>query len=170
MVVPGRSSLHRHFCILVNCRLLEQIVGKRKPPDLKAHFRQATKQNTFVSSVVLHLPNTLSVQSFFEPTVRILPRSEVFHGPAACKPRYFILTLISRFPLAFVRTLSKLRSLRSPSIVVFFSAVSGVRDNGFRQLAKSCSHLHQMRLEATRVCRALMQAVADNELIFRSDL
>jgi len=27
-----------------------------------------------------------------------------------------------------------------------------------------------MRIEATRICRALMQAVADDKLVFRSDL
>jgi len=40
--VRGWLSLHRFFCLSVNCRFLEQVMGERKPPDLKAHFGQAS--------------------------------------------------------------------------------------------------------------------------------
>ncbi|MNO20916.1 hypothetical protein D3C76_106750 [compost metagenome] len=55
IAVQGRLSLHRYFGILVCGCLLEQIVGDRKPPDLKADFWQAPKQKTPESPIVLYL-------------------------------------------------------------------------------------------------------------------
>lgn len=70
---------------------LEQIVGKRKPPDLQAYFGQATKQETPEVPVALHLSkHTLrfnhSTNGQLVPflSLKQLPRllllSQIFHA------------------------------------------------------------------------------------------
>lgn len=48
------ALLFRFYFVVHSC-LLKQIVGKRKPPGLKAYFRQTSNLEPSNSSVAIHL-------------------------------------------------------------------------------------------------------------------